>query len=89
MQNLTSITKSSISNVSQLYGGRSHDNFVVKDSKYLDDMYLGNQLLADWGFNIKEPIFLKCAESIIRPTAKGQALMTTEDARRQVATKKS
>ena len=57
MQNLTSITKSSISYVSQLYGGKSHNNFVVRDSKYLDYIYPGNQVLADRGFNIREPIF--------------------------------
>ena len=85
MQNLRSITKYSIS----LYGGRSHDNFVVGDIQYLDYIYPGNQVLADRGFNIKEPIFLKCAELIIMPTAKGQAQMTTEDARPQVANKKS
>ena len=78
-----------LSYVSHLYGGRFHDNFMVRDSKYFDYIYPGNQVLADRGSNIKEPIFLKCAESIIRPTAKGQAQMTTEDARRQVATKKS
>ena len=59
------------------------------DSKYLDYIYPGNQVLANRDFNIKEPIFLKRAELIILPTAKGQAQMTTEDARPQVANKKS
>lgn len=75
----------SISYVSELYGGRSQDNFVVRDSKFLDYIYPGDQVLADRGFNIKEPLLLKRAELIIPPAAKGQAQMTTEDVR---ATKK-
>ena len=67
----------SISYVSQLYGGRSHDNFVVRDSEYLDYIYPVDQVLAERGFNINEPQLLKQAELIIPPAVRGQAQMTT------------
>ena len=69
----------SISFLSELYGGRSSDRFIVKDSKFLDYIDPHDQILADRGFPIREELLIRQAELIIPPAGKGKSQMTSTE----------
>ena len=85
---LVAITpQGSIAFISDLYGGRTSDQFIVKDSKILDFIYPGDQVLADRGFPIREELLVKQATLILPPASKGRNQMTSIEvkATKQVA----
>jgi hypothetical protein len=51
-----------ISFVSKAYGGRSSDKFVTENSGFLDNLQVGDLVLAERGFNIHEGVGLRAAE---------------------------
>lgn len=69
----------SIAYISELYGGRSSDRFVVRDSGFLDFIYPHDVVLADRGFPVREEFLLKQAKLVIPPAKKGYAQMTSSE----------
>lgn len=69
----------SIAYISELYGGRSSDRYIVKDSNFLDYIYPHDQVLADRGFPVREELLVKQAELVLPPAAKGATQMTSAE----------
>lgn len=54
VQFLVTITSNgALSSISPTYGGRTSDVFIVRDSRFLDLLKPGDQVMADRGFEIK------------------------------------
>ena len=67
----------SVSFVSEFFGGRTSDRITVTQSRFLDFIDPGDQIMADRGFQIKEVLLTKGAELILPPAAKGASQMTS------------
>lgn len=65
--------------VSELYGGRTSDRYVVTNSKFLDYISAEDQVLADRGFPLREELLLRNAQLVLPPAAKGATQMTSAD----------
>ena len=69
---LVSITPTGLINFSSKgYGGRASDWQIVEHSGFLDEVRLGEQVMADKGFNISDLLTLKHAELVISPGRRG------------------
>ena len=66
----------SICYVSEFFGGRTSDRVTVTQSKFLDFINPGDQVLADRGFQIREILLAKSSELLLPPAAKGATQMT-------------
>ena len=65
-----------VSWVSLVYGGRSSDIHIVRDSGFLDLLEPFDQVMADRGFKIKTDLALKqCSLSIPPSAAKGSQMV--------------
>ena len=75
---LVSITpQGSIGYVSEMYGGRTSDRFIVTHSKFLDYIDPRDQVMADRGFPVREELLVKQAELVLPPARKGVSQMTS------------
>jgi hypothetical protein len=72
----------SVAYLSELYGGRTSDRHIVRDSGFLDYINPDDQVLADRGFGLQEDFMLKHATLVIPPAAKGGAQMTSHNIRK-------
>lgn len=72
----------SIAFISELYGGRASDRHIVEDSKFLDYIHQGDQVLADRGFPVRELLVHKQAELVLPPAGKGAAQMTSANVKK-------
>jgi hypothetical protein len=69
----------SISFVSDTYGGRASDIYIVKDSNFLNKLQPGDQIMADRGFKISELLaFQQCSLAIPPSTHGGLQLSKSE-----------
>ena len=79
---LVSITpQGSIGYVSELYGGRTSDRYIVTHSKFLNYINPQDQVLADRGFPVREHLLMKSAELVLPPAGKGASQMTSNQVR--------
>lgn len=67
----------SIAYLSQLYGGRTSDRYIVRDSGFLDFINPHDEIMADRGFGLREEFMIKGATLIIPPATKGTSQMTS------------
>ena len=69
---LVSITPRGAFNfISEAYGGRSSDKYIVHESGFLDLIEEYDQIMADNGFTIQEELLIRHAELVKPPPAKG------------------
>ena len=69
----------SIAFVSELYGGRTSDRYIVKNSRFLDYVNPQDQILADRGFPIREELLLRQAELILPSAGQRKTQMTSSE----------
>ena len=69
----------SISYVSDCYGGRASDLFIVKDSGFLKLLQPGDQVMADRGFKIQDILVLYQCSLAIPPSKHNNLQMSKED----------
>ena len=68
-----------ISYLSDCYGGRASDKFIVNDSKFLDKLRPGDHIMADRGFKIQDELaFYQCTLAI--PPSKHNDLQMLSEA---------
>ena len=68
-----------ISRISPVYGGRSSDVFIVRDSGFLDLLEPRDQIMADRGFKIKTDLAMRqCSLSIPPSAAKGNQMLARD-----------
>ena len=65
--------------ISRSYGGRASDKFIVKDSGFLNYIRLGDQIMADRGYTIKEKLFATTAKLIIAVFIKGKKQLSANN----------
>ena len=75
----------SVAYVSRLWGGRTSDRHIVRNSNFLRYIDPKDQVLADRGFTVWEELILRGAELVLPPASKGKAQMTSTEV---AATKK-
>ena len=71
-----------ISYVSDSYGGRASDKFIVEDSDFLERLRPGDQLMADRGFKISDILAFRQCSLAIPPPKKSDSQMTGDNVRR-------
>ena len=77
---LISITPTGmISFVSDCYGGRASDKYIVQNSGFYNFIEPYDQIMADRGFKIKEELLQRQASLSIPPSKQGTLPMTTGD----------
>ena len=77
---LVSITATGLINsISKGYGVRASDRQIVEHSGFLDEVWEGEQLMADKGINISDLLTLKHAELVISPGRRGAFQMPKKD----------
>lgn len=69
----------SITFLSQTYGGRASDNFMVKECGFLNKLQPGDQVMADRGFKIKELLAFQRCTLAIPPSKQGDLQMSKTD----------
>ncbi|XP_014678536.1 PREDICTED: uncharacterized protein LOC106818335 [Priapulus caudatus] len=67
-----------ISYISEAWGGRASDRFIVQESGFLDLIEPTDEVMADRGFPIKSDLVMKMARLIIPPPGQGAEQMTPE-----------
>ena len=65
--------------ISPIYGGRTSDVFIVRDSGFLDLLEPGHQVMTDWGFKMKTDLAMKQCTLCIPPSAAKGNQMTSSD----------
>ena len=65
--------------LSQLWGGRASDRYIVTHSKFLENLHSGDQVLADRGFSVREELMMRGAELVLPPVTKGKAQFSSND----------
>eukprot|EP00112_Aurelia_sp_Birch-Aquarium-sp1_P011603 Seg2438.2 transcript_id=Seg2438.2/GoldUCD/mRNA.D3Y31 product="hypothetical protein" protein_id=Seg2438.2/GoldUCD/D3Y31 len=71
-----------VSFLSDAYGGRSSDKFIVQDCDFLDRLRPGDQLMADKGFKIADILAFHQCSLVIPPSAPTGQQMTSENVRK-------
>lgn len=61
--------------LSKAWGGRTPDQYIVKESGFLDIIDAGDEVMADRGFQIKEHLLMRHATLSIPPSSKGREQM--------------
>ena len=61
------------------YGGRASDRQIVECSGFLNEIWAGEKVMADKGFNISDLLALKHAEIVIPPGRRGAFQMPKKD----------
>ena len=62
--------------ISDCYGGRASDKYIVEDSGFLRMLMPGDEIMADWGFKIQDLLgFWQCSLTI--PPSKHENLQMT------------
>lgn len=69
----------SISYISEAYGGRTSDRFIVMDSGFLNLIDPTDEVMADRGFPIQSDLVMRQAKLIIPPPGQGSEQMTKEN----------
>ncbi|CAG2192674.1 unnamed protein product [Mytilus edulis] len=69
----------SISYISEAYGGRASDRFIVMDSGFLNLIDPTDEVMADRGFPIQSDLVMRQAKLIIPPPGQGSEQMTKEN----------
>lgn len=67
--------------VSQCYGGRATDKYIVRDCDFLNCVEPYDQIMADRGFKIREELLLRNASLCIPPSTKPGMQMVAVDVR--------
>ena len=67
--------------VSQCYGGRATDKFIVRDCGFLDLVERNDQIMADRGFKIKEELLMRNATLCIPPSTTAGLQMVSSEVR--------
>ena len=70
-----------IMQLSNCYGGRASDQFICFDSKFYNHLEYGDEIFADWDFQIKEDLMLYYCKLFEPPEARIRAQMTAEECR--------
>jgi hypothetical protein len=65
--------------LSKAWGGRTPDQYIVKQSGFLELIDPGDEVMADRGFQIKEQLLLRHATLAIPPSSKGKEQMSSKD----------
>ena len=65
--------------VSKYWGGRTSDKNITAHSGFLDKLIHGDLVLADWGFDITEPLALCGASLAIPPFTKGKSQLSKKE----------
>ena len=77
---LISITPNGVINyVSDSYGGRCTDKFIVKDSGFLDRLRPGDHLMADRGFKVADLLAFRQCFLTIPPSVKSASQLSEDD----------
>ena len=71
-----------ISYVSQSYGGRASDAFIVRDCGFLNIIEPYDEVMADRGFKIKEDLMMSMATLCIPPSCTASMQMLPSDVRK-------
>ena len=71
-----------INYVSDSYGGRCTDKYIVKDNGFLDRLRPGDYLMADRGFKIADLLAFRQCSLTIPPSAKSASQLSASDARK-------
>ena len=71
-----------ISYVSQSYGGRVSDAFIVRDCGFLNIIEPYDEVIADRGFKIKEDLMMSMATLFIPPSCTAAMQMLPSDVRK-------
>ena len=69
----------SVSFMSNCYGGRASDQFIVKDSGFYNKLQPGDQVMADRGFKIHDSLAFNQCTLAIPPSKHTQLQMTKEN----------
>ena len=67
----------SIGYVSEIYGGRTSDRFIVTHNRFLGYIHPRDYVLANRGFPVREELLVKQAELVLPPAQKGVSQMTS------------
>lgn len=67
------IPQGAISFISKAYGGKCSDKFVTMDSKILDNLEVGDVVMADRGFLVEDEILLRQCNLVMPSFTKGQS----------------
>lgn len=65
--------------ISNAYGGRASDKFIVEDSNFLENLNPGDLIIADRGFSIDDSVKLYCAQVKYPSFLKGKKQLSPED----------
>lgn len=65
--------------ISNAYGGRASDTFIVEDSGFLNNLNPGDLIIADRGFSIDNSVRLYCAKVQYPAFLKGKKQLGAED----------
>ena len=68
-----------ISFVSDCYGGRASDKFIVMDSRFMNHLEPFDQVMADRGFKIRDDLAMYQANLAIPPSTVGKFQMPSQD----------
>lgn len=71
-----------ISYLSESYGGRCSDRYIVQDSSFLDQLRPGDQLMADKGFNISDLLAYRQCSLSLPPFAKNGVQMSQQNVKK-------
>ena len=68
--------------LSDCYGGRASDRYIVKDSGFYDLLERENMVMADRGFQIHEELLLRFCNFQVPPGARAKSHMTADECKK-------
>ena len=68
--------------LSDCYGGRASDRYIVKDSGFYDLLEREDMVMADRGFQIHEELLLRFCSLQVPPGARAKSQMTTDECKK-------
>ena len=68
--------------LSNAYGGKATDNFIVKDSNFLDLLERDDEVMADRGFQIKEDLLLIFCSLTVPPGARAKTQFLPDEVKK-------
>ena len=74
-----------ISFISKGWGSHISDKLLTESCVILEHLLLGNQILADCGFNVQESVGLHCAEIKVPPFTRAKKQLSTLETARQLS----
>ena len=69
--------------LSDCYGGRASDRYIVKDSGFYDLLERENMVMADRGFQIHDELLLRFCILQVPPGARAKSQMTTDECKKK------